>query len=101
MTRNDMITLISQRCGCTRRNAAEAVDDLFDMMAIELGIGGEVPLPSIGRLSRIPTKGGEGRNPRTGEKIDIAPGYRVKLSVGLVMKARLAQAAQAPARAAE
>lgn len=102
MTRNDMIQTIAQACGVSGARAGAAIDRLFDEMAGAIQAGDKVPLPGIGSLSRTPTKGGQGRNPRTGEAIAIPAGHRAKFSQGKAMKDRLARLAPPAAqRAAE
>lgn len=50
---------------------------LCDVMASELFKGGEVSLPSMGKLSAVHTKARDGRNPKTGEKLHIPAKLRV------------------------
>ncbi len=94
MTKHDMIQTLAQAIGVPQPQARAGLDKLLDEMATELQAGGEVPLPGIGTLRRAVVKGGEGRNPRTMEKIEIAPGYKVKFVQSAPMKRRLADLAE-------
>ena len=94
MTRNDMIQTLRLACNVSGAVAAAALDTLFDEMASELQAGGEVPLPGIGKLKRLATQAGQGRNPRTGAPLAIAAGYRVKFTAAKPMKNRLAARAE-------
>lgn len=54
-----------------------ALDSLCEVAAAELLGGGEVPLPGIGKLKAKTTAARKGRNPRTGESLDIPAGKKV------------------------
>lgn len=54
-----------------------ALDSLCEVAAAELLGGGEVPLPGIGKLKVKTTAARKGRNPRTGESLDIPAGKKV------------------------
>lgn len=51
--------------------AKECLERLGDIMAAELLGGGEVPLPSVGKLVIKQRAARQGRNPKTGEPLDI------------------------------
>ena len=50
---------------------------LGDVAAAELLGGGEVPLPGIGKLKLKNTAARKGRNPKTGETMNIPAGKKV------------------------
>lgn len=59
----------------------ESVLEAFcDVAAAELLGGGEVPLKGIGKLKTVATKARKGRNPRTGEAIEIPRSRRIVVS---------------------
>ena len=93
LTYEDMVNLIADRTGCTKNIAAGTLVDLLDSVAADLTANGKVRLPRLGSLSAIATPARPGRNPRTGEAIDIAAGHRFKFSAAKAMKERLARAA--------
>lgn len=90
MTKDDMLEIIGRHCACGKGAAEYALSELFDTMAAELAGGGEVKLPGVGKMKYAATPGRPGTNPRTGEKIAIPPGYRVKLTPAKAMRDRLA-----------
>ena len=55
----------------------------------ELLGGGEVPLPGVGKLKEKATAARKGRNPQTGESIDIPAGQRVTFSPSKELKEAL------------
>lgn len=60
------------------RNQLEALFGcLCGVMASELFEGGEVSLPSMGKLVAIRTKARDARNPKTGEKLHLPERFRV------------------------
>ncbi len=67
----------------------KTLDALCGVAAAELLGGGEVPLPGIGKLKTKKTSARTGRNPRTGESVNIPAGTRVRLVVGKELKEAL------------
>lgn len=68
----------------------ERVLELFcGVAAAELLGGGEVPLPGIGKLKTKATAARKGRNPRTGEVLDIPAGKKVFFVPGKKLKEAL------------
>lgn len=73
----------------TLADMGAALDSLCEVAAAELLGGGEVPLPGIGKLKAKPTAARKGRNPRTGEVLDIPAGKRVLFVSGKDLKEAL------------
>ncbi len=73
----------------TLADMGTALDSLCEVAAAELLGGGEVPLPGIGKLKAKPTAARKGRNPRTGEALDIPAGKRVFFVSGKDLKEAL------------
>ncbi len=73
--------------------AKSVVENTFDAMCkvfqAELLGGGEVPLPGVGKLKVKATAARKGRNPQTGESIDIPAGQRVTFSPSKELKEAL------------
>ncbi|MGE9985320.1 HU family DNA-binding protein [Desulfovibrio sp. SGI.169] len=55
----------------TLTDMGAALDSLCEVAAAELLGGGEVPLPGLGKLKSRDVAARKGRNPRTGETLDI------------------------------
>lgn len=60
----------------------KALQSFSSVAAAELLAGGEVPLPDLGKLKVGTTNARTGRNPRTGEAIDIPAGRKVVFTPG-------------------
>lgn len=68
------------------------LNTLCKVIAAELAAGGEVPLPHIGKLQVRDVAARTGRNPATGEPIEIPAKRKVALVVAKAMKDTLAAA---------
>lgn len=89
MKKIELIALYAEATGIPKTQAAEDLEKLGDIMAAELLAGGEVPLPSVGKLVIKKTLPHKGRNPRTGEVIDLPASRKVKLNMGKELKESL------------
>src|SRR5262245_5669007 len=96
MTKSEVTDEFAAICSMPRERALRAIDGSFGHIADQLTAGREVILPGIGKLMPKATKAGKGRNPRTGEPIDVPAGYRVTFRQGKAMRDRMA--ARAPSR---
>ena len=63
---------------------------LCKVIADELAAGGEVPLPHIGKLKVRDVAARTGRNPQTGEPVEIPAKRKVALVVANAMKDAMA-----------
>lgn len=86
MTKADLVKQVAQAANITPAEATRVVESMCAIAAEELAAGREVPLPGIGRLVVKETTARTGRNPRTGEEVQIPAGRRVVLRAGKGMK---------------
>lgn len=85
MTKDEFISRIADRFE-TRKQAAEAVDAVLSGIAESLKEGETVQLTGFGKFG-VATRGArQGINPRTGERITIAPGRVPRFSPGRTLK---------------
>src|ERR687893_202614 len=70
---------------------------LINKIASTIAAEGEADVRGLGIFKRERTEAREGRNPRTGEKIQIAAGYKVKFKPAKVLRDRLPATGQAKA----
>lgn len=92
MTKNDLIDVAIAATGCSREQARTTVDDIFTAITTEVARGGEVKVTGFGRFSRTFRKGIAGRNPRTGEAIEVAARNVAKFTPGKHLRERVAAA---------
>lgn len=71
MTKNELILDIARKSDLTVKQATSAVNATFDIIRRELIAGGEVNLIGFGKFSVKSRAARKGRNPRTGEEIQL------------------------------
>ncbi len=86
MNKNDLVAAVASRTGLSKTDSAKAVDGIVDAISSALGGGGEVRLVGFGTFSVSHRKATTGRNPRTGEKIDISATNVPKFKSGKALK---------------
>ena len=82
MIKLDLVNAVVSRAGITRTKAEEAVETVFDALKNAMGRGQRIELRRFGVFSVKPRKTGIGRNPRTGEEVNIPPGKAVRFKPG-------------------
>ncbi len=86
MNKNDLIVAVATTAGISKSDAAKALDATFDIIGRTLKRKERVMIVGFGSFSPARRKGGEGRDPRTGEKIKIGPSNQVKFKAGKGLK---------------
>ncbi|HZA53676.1 MAG TPA: HU family DNA-binding protein [Candidatus Udaeobacter sp.] len=86
MTKADLIDSMAKRTELPRPKAEEIVNGLFDDIVGALKNGDKVNISGFGTFSISQRKGRLGRNPKTGETIEIAPSRAAKFKAGKILK---------------
>ena len=73
MTKSDLVRALSDQMGFSRTKAEEVVSALFNAMSNALTNGDRVEIRGFGSFKVKKYDGYTGRNPRTGEPIDVKP----------------------------
>jgi len=73
MNKSDLIDLVSQKTNLPRKRAEAVVNIIFDTMADTLVDGGRIEIRGFGSFVSKFYEEYQGRNPRTGETIHVAP----------------------------
>ena len=80
MNKGELIEAVAGAADMSRADATKAVDAVLDSVTRTLSGGGSVALVGFGTFSVKARKARMGRNPRTGEAIEIAasnvPGFK-------------------------
>jgi DNA-binding protein HU-beta len=97
MTKSDLIERLAAKAELTRPRAEELVDFLLDNMTDALKRGEKVNISGFGTFTVSARKARTGRNPKTGEPIDIPASRSAKFKAGKTLKEALE--AQPPAAA--
>lgn len=72
ITKKELVELVAETAGCTKKAAKDAVDACFAEVEKTLVKGGVVDLSGFGKFEVKKRKARTGINPATGEKIKIA-----------------------------
>ena len=86
MNKNDLIAAVADSSGLTKADAGRAVDAVFSSIEGALKAGGEVRIVGFGTFSVAHRAATTGRNPRTGEAIQIAASKQPKFKAGAPLK---------------
>ena len=86
VNKNDLIAAVAESADLTRAKAGEAVDAVLTAIAGALKRKDEVRLAGFGTFVAAERKAGIGRNPRTGEEMQIAASTTVRFKVGKGLK---------------
>jgi len=90
MTKENLIEMLHQKLGGTKRSASEAVETVFDEIAKALSKGEEVAIAGFGSFRVVKRAARSGVNPRTGAKIQIpaakVPKFRASKTLKDVVK---------------
>ena len=86
MNKNDLSAAVAASTGTSKSDAASIIDSVFDTIAGALKSGDSVQLVGFGSFSVTDRAAREGRNPRTGETIQIAASKQPKFKAGKGLK---------------
>ncbi len=86
MNKNELIAQVADKTGLTKAAAGEAVDATFDAVTSALKGGEEVRIIGFGNFAVTERAASEGRNPRTGETIQIPASKTPKFKAGKGLK---------------
>ena len=86
MNKNDLVAAVAGSSRLSKADAAKAVDGVFDSITGALQSGSEVRLVGFGTFSVANRKATTGRNPRTGEAIQIPASRQPKFKAGKGLK---------------
>jgi len=86
MKKSDLIAALSDKKNLTEKQATDIVDLVFDGFANELKNGGRIEIRGFGSFTVRKYKAYKGRNPRTGEHVDVKPKKAPFFKVGRELK---------------
>ncbi len=86
MNKNDLVAEVAGSAGLSKADAAKSVDAVFNSITSALSGGREVRLVGFGTFSVAQRKATQGRNPRTGERIQIPASRQPKFKAGKSLK---------------
>jgi DNA-binding protein HU-beta len=86
MTQSEVFNHFAEKTGMTRTQVKEFFDELANLASSEVKGNGEFVLPGFGKLVLSERKAREGRNPQTGDTIQIPAKTTLKFRLGKSMK---------------
>lgn len=89
MTKSELIEEIAQRTGLTKSRAEMVVGTVFDSMVDAMARGEGIEIRGFGSFTVRQYKAYEGRNPRTGDAVHVAPKKLPFFKVGKELRERV------------
>ena len=89
MTKAELIESVASKVDLPRATAERAVNTMFDEMVAALKEGDKVNISGFGTFAVSARKARTGRNPKTGESIQIAASKSAKFKAGKSLKDQL------------
>lgn len=86
MTQSEVVNHFAEKFELKRAQAKDFFDELASLAGREVKQNGEFALPGFGKLVLSERKAREGRNPQTGESIQIPAKTTLKFRLGKAMK---------------
>jgi DNA-binding protein HU-beta len=86
MTKADLVGVVAKKASLTNKAAKEAVNAVFDSVEAALKKGEKVVLTGFGTFSVRNRKARPGRNPRTGQAMQIAARRTPGFTAGKTLK---------------
>ena len=86
MNKQELIDAVASDAGISKSAAAETIDAVLNTVSKAVADGGSVQLIGFGTFSTGERSARTGRNPQTGETIEIAAAKTVKFTAGKAFK---------------
>ena len=86
VNKDELVRGVAERSGLDHGQATKAVEATLEEITKQISGGNEVRLTGFGKFSAVKRAAREGRNPRTGETMQIAAKSVPKFSPGAELK---------------
>ena len=87
MNKGQLRDAIAEQTGLGNKEAEKALDAVLDSIVKAVAAGEKVSISGFGTFESRERSARQGRNPQTGETIEIPAGHSVKISAGSKLKA--------------
>lgn len=94
MTKSELIAMLAEEMQMPRRRAEEAVNCIFQSMSEALAQGQRIEIRGLGSFALKAHKAYTGRNPRSGEPVDVDSKYAIHFKPGKELRERVNEAAE-------
>jgi DNA-binding protein HU-beta len=85
--RSELVAEVAEKAGTTNAAVNGVLDALFQVFEESVSAGEKITIPGWLSVERTDRAARTGRNPQTGETIEIPAGHGVKLTAGSKLKA--------------
>ncbi len=89
MNKAELVGVVAEKAGMTRKDADKAINTVFESIVESLGNGEKVQVLGFGTFDIRERKSREGRNPATGEAIQIPAAKAPAFKAGKMLKERV------------
>ena len=89
MNKEDLVKLVSEKTGITQKAAEQVQKAVIELFSSTLEKGEQISLVGFGSFKVVERAAREGRNPITGEKIQIPASNTVKFTPSKSLKERV------------
>jgi len=89
MNKEDLVKLVSEKTGMTQKAAEQAQKAVIELFSSTLEKGESISFVGFGSFKVVERAAREGRNPSTGEKIQIPASKTVKFTPSKSLKERV------------
>ncbi|ACL42423.1 histone family protein DNA-binding protein (plasmid) [Pseudarthrobacter chlorophenolicus A6] len=91
VNRAQLVDQVAEKSGATKADVNRILDGMFEVFETSVAAGEKITIPGWLAVERTDRAARTGRNPQTGESIEIAAGHSVKLTAGSKLKAAIAK----------
>ena len=86
MTKQELVTTVYEKLGFSKRESSDLVEQFFKIVKQSLAQGENVKISGLGNFVVKEKQARRGRNPQTGEVIEIAPRKVLNFKLSQVLK---------------
>ncbi|MBM6622768.1 HU family DNA-binding protein [Micrococcaceae bacterium RIT802] len=91
MNRSELVAVVAEKTGNSQVAVNAVLDSVFETFVEQVSKGEKVSIPGWLAVERTDRAARTGRNPQTGETIQIPAGHSVKLTAGSKLKAAVSK----------
>ncbi|MBM7849731.1 DNA-binding protein HU-beta [Arthrobacter roseus] len=91
MNRSELVSAVAEKSGNSQTAVNGVLDAVFEVFANSVSNGEKITIPGWMAVERTDRAARQGRNPQTGETIQIAAGHSIKLTAGSKLKAAVSK----------
>ena len=84
--KTQLIQMLADKTGTSKKDAAAYLEAFVETLTVELKKGEKINITGLGIFKVADRKAREGRNPRTGETIQIPASKKLRFTASKVMK---------------